>query len=59
MNDFEVEVCIVPLDTGFEPVPEKMIIRSVTTVSSLDEIFTLGEGFLRSLPEFDNDTGWA
>ena len=58
MNDFEIEICIIPIDMGFEAHPEKMISRSVTTVSNLDEIFTLSEEFVKKLPESDNDTGW-
>ena len=57
-RDFEVEVIITPLDHGFEPVDEAMIIRSSTCVTNLDEIMTRGAAFLMGLPNSDNHTSW-
>ena len=58
-RDFEVEVHIVPLNYGFEPVHEATIIRSATCVSDLDQLMTLGAKFLSELPESDNPTTWS
>lgn len=58
-RDFIVEVHIIPLSMGFEPMDEAVIIRSATCITNLDQVMTLGEEFLNKLPESDNHTNWS
>ena len=57
-RDFSIEIHVIPLNYGFEPMDEGTVIRTATCVTNLDKIMTLGEEFLKKLPESDNHTNW-
>lgn len=57
--DYKVEIWLIPMDHGFEPIEEKAILRSATCLTNLDNLMTVGQQFLERLPEADNHTTWC